>query len=118
MSAISLGSPNESSVKKTEFARREPAGQSSAMKRATVFLLICSIKIVVSGVADKSNDVEDTGRKSKADDILWDFMDSCVDSEVQSVSTCLKLKVRTFILIRINRKPIVRFVHPTFGNQN
>ena len=44
-----------------------------------------------------TNDVE--GRRAKADDVLWDFMDNCINSQVESVSTCLKLKVRKYVFM-------------------
>lgn len=57
-------------------------------------LLIVVINATFSENADKINDVDYESRNSKSDDLLWDMLDNCVNSEVKSVSTCLKVKVR------------------------
>lgn len=61
------------------------------MNRYTVFLLLSLVNVIISENVDKVNDVEDA--RAKSDDVLWDMMNDCVSSEVDSLSTCLKLKV-------------------------
>ncbi|XKL62757.1 hypothetical protein PGB90_002590 [Kerria lacca] len=73
------------------------------MKRAIVFLLLCFNGIVLSENVDKINDMDDNNRKSKSDEILWDVMDSCINSEVESVTTCLKLKVLHYFDYDVSR---------------
>lgn len=62
-----------------------------------VFFILSVINISLSENVDKVNDVDDIGRQSKSDEILWDVLDNCMNRDVQSVSTCLKLQVKSNI---------------------
>ncbi|KAK7603042.1 hypothetical protein V9T40_003041 [Parthenolecanium corni] len=63
------------------------------MKLFPVFFFSSYFIVALTQNIDKIKDVEDTGRQAKSDDVLWNFMDNCINSQVDSVSSCLKLKV-------------------------
>jgi hypothetical protein len=60
-------------------------------------LITAVVSVSFSENADSVNDIEHDGRSSKSDDMLWDMLENCVSREVESVSTCLKVKVRNYL---------------------
>lgn len=81
------------------------------MKRITFVHALFSLYLLASSSASSQQNARAddalTSRKTNNDDVLFEMMDSCVNSGVDSVSTCLKLKVNHSIPIQVNYIAVV-----------